>query len=209
VATAAAVGTTCAACRRSLKDGEALSLVVDITESTTPALNAALATEAIRLLAGGLNRWRLTPATCRAGNGCWAARSWRHLLRVSGAGLHHKICHVLGGRFNLQHAQTHAVMLPHVTAFNVAATPAVVTRLATALGSSGALAGLARLYKTIDAPRSLAGIGFSEDEIPEAVNLIMPHLPPSNPRRVDAADLERLLDSAWKGKTPWTVWCAT
>ncbi|MCU1516602.1 MAG: maleylacetate reductase [Pseudarthrobacter sp.] len=114
----------------------------------------------------------------------------------------HKICHVLGGRFNLPHAQTHAVILPHVTAFNVAAASGAETRIAAALGSPGALDGLDRLYKAIDAPRSLASLGFSEDQIPEAVSLIMPHLPPSNPRPVDASGLERLQHAAWNPQRP-------
>ena len=41
----------------------------------------------------------------------------------AGSGLHHKICHVLGGRYDLPHAQTHAVVLPHVFAFNAPAGP--------------------------------------------------------------------------------------
>ena len=41
----------------------------------------------------------------------------------AGSGLHHKICHVLGGMFDLPHAQTHAVVLPHVLAFNAPAAP--------------------------------------------------------------------------------------
>jgi maleylacetate reductase len=166
-------------------------------------VNAALATEAIRLLGGGLPSVKAGPfdVTGREQvlSGAFLAAA---AFASAGAGMHHKICHVLGGRFNLPHAQTHAVMLPHVTAFNVAAAPEAETRIAAALGSNDALASLASLYKTLDAPRSLAGLGFRKEQIPEAVNLIMPHVPPSNPRSVVAADLERLLNSAWKGNTP-------
>ena len=46
---------------------------------------------------------------------------------VAGSGLHHKICHVLGGTFDLPHAETHAVVLPYVLAFNE---PAIGARVA-------------------------------------------------------------------------------
>lgn len=166
-------------------------------------VNAALATEAIRLLAGGLPSVKADPFDIAGReqvlSGAFLAAT---AFASAGAGMHHKICHVLGGRFNLPHAPTHAVVLPHVTAFNVAAAPGVETRIAAALASTDSLAGLASLYKTLDAPRSLARLGFREEQIPEAVNLILPHVPPSNPRSVVAADLERLLNSAWNGKTP-------
>lgn len=166
-------------------------------------VNTALATEAIRLIAAGLPFVKAHPFDVAGReqvlSGAYLAAT---AFASAGAGMHHKICHVLGGRYNLPHAQTHAVMLPQVTAFNVAAAPAVEARIAAALGSADALAGLASLYKTLDAPRSLARLGFSEEQIPEAAKLIMPHVPPSNPRSTVAADLERLLNSAWKGKTP-------
>ncbi len=52
-------------------------------------------------------------------------------------GLHHKICHVLGGKFDLRHAETHAVMLPHVVAYNSAAAPVAGARVAKALRRAG------------------------------------------------------------------------
>jgi maleylacetate reductase len=56
----------------------------------------------------------------------------------AGSGMHHKICHVLGGRWNLSHAQTHAVVLPHVVAFNAPAAKSAAARITTALGSGNA-----------------------------------------------------------------------
>ncbi len=41
----------------------------------------------------------------------------------AGSGLHHKICHVLGGMFDLPHAETHAIVLPYVLALNAPAVP--------------------------------------------------------------------------------------
>ena len=60
----------------------------------------------------------------------------------AGSGLHHKICHVLGGMFDLPHAPTHAVVLPHVLAFNAPNAPAAERRIAAAFDAPSALDGL-------------------------------------------------------------------
>ncbi len=37
--------------------------------------------------------------------------------------LHHKLCHTLGGTFDLPHAETHTIMLPHALAYNAPTVP--------------------------------------------------------------------------------------
>jgi maleylacetate reductase len=111
----------------------------------------------------------------------------------AGSGLHHKICHVLGGTYDLPHAQTHAVILPHVLAFNAPFARSAVSRLARAVGEDD---GLAHLYDTVDAPRSLRALGLPESAIPEAAALIVEAAPSSNPRPVTPADMEQLLRDA-------------
>jgi alcohol dehydrogenase class IV len=133
----------------------------------------------------------------------------------AGSGLHHKICHVLGGKYNLPHAQTHATVLPYVLAFNGPAAPEAERRIATAFrstgsstgatGPAGALDGLVALKEELNAPRALADYGFTEDAIGEAAEAILPSVPPSNPRPVTAADLRALLRAAWAGADPRTA----
>jgi alcohol dehydrogenase class IV len=134
----------------------------------------------------------------------------------AGSGLHHKICHVLGGKYNLPHAQTHATVLPYVLAFNGPAAPDAKRRIAMALNSTGfggaepggtasALDGLVALKKELNAPHALADYGFTEDSIAEAAEAILPSVPPSNPRPVTAGDLRALLRAAWSGSDPRTV----
>ena len=43
------------------------------------------------------------------------------VLGTVGMALHHKLCHTLGGSFDLPHAETHTVILPHSAAYNAAA----------------------------------------------------------------------------------------
>ena len=120
----------------------------------------------------------------------------------AGTGLHHKICHVLGGAYNLPHAQTHAVVLPYVLAFDGPAMPEAQRRIAAALGAERADDGLAELRRELAAPRALRDYGFAEADIPAAAEAILPAVPPGNPRPVTAGDLRRLLRAAWQGADP-------
>ena len=104
-----------------------------------------MAEEAARLLAQSL------PAVVAKGTDLkarTAALIGAHLagraLDEASMGLHHRICHVLGGTFKLPHARTHAVVLPHVVAFNAPAAPEAMQRLAPALGNNDVAAGLDR-----------------------------------------------------------------
>jgi len=122
---------------------------------------------------------------------------------------------VLGGKYNLPHAQTHATVLPYVLAFNAPAAPEAARRIAaafhgtafngTAFGGESALGGLVELKQELNAPRALADYGFTEDSIAEAAQAILPSVPPSNPRPVTADDLRLLLRAAWSGADPRTI----
>lgn len=118
----------------------------------------------------------------------------------AGSGMHHKICHVLGGRFGLPHAQMHAVVLGHVTAFNVPEAPDAAERISAAFGGVDASEAVFALTEELGIPRSLAEIGLKEEDIPEAVELIHEVIPPSNPRAVSKDDLRGLLERAWSGR---------
>jgi maleylacetate reductase len=116
--------------------------------------------------------------------------------------MHHKICHVLGGTFNLPHAQTHATVLPYVLAFNAPASPDAEARIASAFGTADALSGLQDLRKRLDAPKALSDYGFTADGIAEAVTVVLPAVPASNPRPVTTENLTRLLQAALTGEDP-------
>ncbi|HZD65114.1 MAG TPA: maleylacetate reductase, partial [Acidimicrobiales bacterium] len=119
---------------------------------------------------------------------------------TTGSGLHHKICHVLGGAWDLPHAETHAIVLPHVVAFNAPAVPEAAGRIARALGADDPARGLSDLAGRLGIPRGLGEVGLPEDALPEAAGLVAPVVPPDNPRPVEAGDLEGLLRAAWAGE---------
>ncbi|GAB3168577.1 maleylacetate reductase [Streptomyces incanus] len=120
----------------------------------------------------------------------------------AGSGLHHKICHVLGGMFNLPHAQTHAVVLPYVLAFNAPYAPEAESRIAHAFGSATAREGLAALRDALGAPRALRDYGMPADGIAKAVGPILKAVPAGNPAPVTQADITALLQAAWSGEEP-------
>jgi len=166
-------------------------------------INAVFATEGARALHEGLPLVTRDPLGVAgielALYGAYlAARSFAS----AGSGLHHKICHVLGGRFDLPHAQTHAIVLPYVLAFNAPNAPTAATRLATAFGSPTALAGLLELKRVLDGPRALRDVGLRETDIPSAVADVLAVAPDSNPTTVTEQNLTALLQAAWAGEEP-------
>ncbi|MDQ2811172.1 MAG: maleylacetate reductase [Actinomycetota bacterium] len=166
-------------------------------------IDRALATEGIRALRAGLPAVVADPG-CLDGReqALYAAYLSATAFASAGSGLHHKICHVLGGAYNLPHAQTHAVVLPYVLAFNGPAMPEAERRVAAALGAERAVDGLEEFRRELQAPRALRDYGFAESAIPAAAEAIRPAVPPGNPRPVTAGDLRRLLRAAWQGTDP-------
>jgi maleylacetate reductase len=161
---------------------------------------AVMAEEAIRSLSDGLHR-----VTDRAGDpdGLQALQYGAYLAGVAfasaGSGLHHKICHVLGGTFDLPHAATHTAVLPHVLAYNLDAAPDARRRLVAAFGDDDPARALDELLSLTDAPRALRDCGLRADDIPVAAAEILPVVPVSNPRPVTLESLESLLEAAWSG----------
>ena len=166
-------------------------------------INRAMALEGIRALNRGLPALREESDDL---GGLELTLYGAYLAAVAfasaGSGMHHKIAHVLGGTFNLPHAQTHATILPYVLAFNAGSAPESEKRMAEAFGADSALAGLQRLRAASDAPQSLSSLGFSENDIAEAVELSLGAIPESNPRTPTEDNLSTLLRAALDGRDP-------
>jgi len=111
--------------------------------------------------------------------------------------LHHRICHVLGGRYGIAHGDANAVILPHVARFNEPAAPAALATVALALGVVDASEGLAQLARDAGAAQSLHELGLDRAELPVIADLVLSQ-PLANPRPVDRAQLVALLEAAWE-----------
>jgi maleylacetate reductase len=116
-------------------------------------------------------------------------------------GLHHKLCHTLGGRFGLPHAELHTVLLPHTAAYNQAAAPDALERAARALGAESAPLAIAALAAAIGAPRSLQAIGMPADGLDEAAALAVA-APYPNPAPISRDGIRVLLGRAFRGDPP-------
>ena len=169
-------------------------------------INGALAVEGIRALATGLPAIATDPHDVSGReHALYGAYLSAVAFASAGSGLHHKICHVLGGAFDLPHAQTHATVLPYVLAFNAAAAPVAERRIASAFGAPTAVDGLEQLRRQLGAPTALHDYGFRSTDIDVAVEALLPVVPSSNPRPVTAEELRRLLDAAQRGSDPRTM----
>jgi alcohol dehydrogenase class IV len=118
--------------------------------------------------------------------------------------LHHKLCHVLGGAFDLPHAETHAIVLPHAAAYNAAATPQAMGRVARALGCDDAPQGLFDLIRRLRAPTALKEIGMPQEGIDTVVESVNAH-PYWNPRPPEREALRNLVTDAYFGRPPRPV----
>jgi maleylacetate reductase len=114
--------------------------------------------------------------------------------------LHHKLAHVLGGSFGLPHAETHAVLLPHTTAYNEPAVGDLLKPLAETFGGTAG-AGLWHFAKSVGAPLRLADLGLKETDLDRAAEIATKN-PYANPRPVSRDGIRQLLQQAYDGHCP-------
>jgi maleylacetate reductase len=162
----------------------------------------SMALQAISRMAGALPRIAADPSDVDArADALLAAWLAGTCLGTVGMGLHHKLCHTLGGSFNLPHAQTHTVVLPHAMAYNAPAAPDVMRRIAQALGVRDAPTGVYDLIVSLSGPTSLRELGLAEADVVEAARLATA-APYPNPREVTTDGVAGLLREAWHGRRP-------
>ena len=116
-------------------------------------------------------------------------------------GLHHKLCHTLGGSFNLPHAEVHTVILPHALAYNASHAGSAMRCIERALGTHNAAQGVFDLARRHGAPTSLASIGMPASGLDRAADLAA-STPYPNPRPLERAALRTLLQRAFDGSAP-------
>lgn len=160
-----------------------------------------MAEEGIRALASALPRVMDNPKDIDARSdalyGAWLAGC---TISTTSIALHHKLCHVLGGSFNLPHAETHSIVLPHAVRYNESAAEAM-RRIERALGKRDAAAAIYDLEKKLRLPLRLADIGMKEQDLERAAR-IAADAPYPNPRKVEYAPVLELLRHAYEGVRP-------
>jgi maleylacetate reductase len=161
-----------------------------------------LAQEGIAALGRALPAIRKQPADIEARSdalyGAWLCGT---VLGNVGMALHHKLCHTLGGSFNLPHAETHTIVLPHALAYNAAAAPQAMHMIAKALGGASAAQAVFDLAKDNGAPVALREIGMKQGDVDRACEIAMQNQYP-NPRPLEAGAIRQLLQDAFDGTRP-------
>jgi alcohol dehydrogenase class IV len=159
----------------------------------------AMAEGAVRSLASSLPVVVVKPADADARS---TALAGAHLagraLDVAAMGLHHRLCHVLGGTFGLPHARTHAAVLPYALAFNAPAAPVAMRRLARALDARDPVAAIRDLARRLGVATPLGELGLRPEDIARAADEVVAS-PYPNPREATRDDVMRLLESALAG----------
>ena len=170
-------------------------------EDANPIISL-FAAEGIRALARSLpvvvEEPRNLDARADALYGAWLAGS---ALGATSMSIHHKLCHTLGGTFNLPHADVHTVILPHATAFNREAAPDAMRIVAAALGARDAAQGIYDLAVRLGGPIALKNIGMPSEGLDRAARLATEN-PYYNPRPVEYAGVRQLLEDAYQGTRP-------
>jgi alcohol dehydrogenase class IV len=165
-------------------------------------LTSLIAEEGIRALAKSLSVVVRESANLEARSealyGAWLGGA---ALAAVGMALHHKLCHVLGGTFDLPHAEVHTTVLPHATAYNREGAPTAMARIARALGADDAAQGLFDLAAALGAKQSLAEIGLRESDLDRAADLAV-ESPYPNPTPLTRKRIRALLDAAFHGRRP-------
>jgi maleylacetate reductase len=165
-------------------------------------VSSIMAEEGIRALAQGLPWVAQNPADLAARGDClYGAWLCGAVLGAVGMALHHKLCHVLGGTWNLPHAETHTVILPHALAYNYAAAPAAMKQVERAINAPHAAQGIYDLIKGLGAPVALKDVGMQEADLDRAADLAT-QAPYFNPRPVERDGIRKLLDGAFHGRRP-------
>jgi maleylacetate reductase len=161
-----------------------------------------MAEEGIRALANGLRGVKKNSKDKTARSEClYGAWLCGMVLGNVGMALHHKLCHTLGGTFNLPHAETHAIVLPHALAYNSGVADEAMGRIARALNVDFAPDGLYQLNEELGVPRGLQEIGLKETDLDYACEVALSN-PYWNPRPIEKEPLRALLQRAWDGARP-------
>ncbi|WP_085026357.1 maleylacetate reductase [Ensifer aridi] len=164
-------------------------------------ISSLMAVEGLKAFATSLpdvvNEPRSFEARSQALYGAWLCGT---VLGAVGMSLHHKICHVLGGSFDMPHAETHAVMLPHTAGFNAVAARQQLAPASEIFGGSIGR-GLWDFTKSLGAPLTLRELGLTETDLDRAAEIAVQNAY-YNPRPIDHTSIRALLQAAWEGSRP-------
>lgn len=165
-------------------------------------ISTLMAVEGLRAFVDALPVLRGDPKDVAArSNALYGAWLCGTVLGAVGMSLHHKLCHVLGGSFDLPHAETHAIILPHAIRYNEAVARAELRPIAEMLGQDSPGQALHDFARGLGAPMALKDIGMVESDLARAAEIATRNAY-WNPREIDRERILGLLTAAWSGERP-------
>jgi alcohol dehydrogenase class IV len=133
-----------------------------------------------------------------------------HSLASVSMGLHHGLCHVLGGSAGVPHGIANSIILPHAIRFNADATVSQLLLAAEAMGilingispvtAIESLAGkISELIGKMNLPQRLRDTHIKETDLPSLAQLAFQNRTvQNNPKPIDdVSQIEKLLRDAW------------
>jgi len=120
-------------------------------------------------------------------------------LAHAGMGVHHGLCHSLGGRFGIPHGIANAIVLPHAMRYNADAVAPESARLAGVLGAASAPDAVFDLIASVGLPQRLREVGLGQDDLAVVAEDAMgSRAVAGNPKPIRTPDqLLEILESAW------------
>lgn len=168
---------------------------------TADPINAAMGSEALRALVPGLRRIAANSDDVDARElALYGAYFAGVAFSSAGSGLHHKLCHVLGGAYNLSHSELHAIVLPYVVRLNAPHAPEAADRVSAVFHGVPAAKALYDFKVELGIPEGLRDLGMPESGIGEAAAIALAAVPPANPAPIGLPELESLIRAAWSGE---------
>ncbi len=172
-------------------------------------ISTGLALHALRLLNRALPLSVNEPNNLQARQDCQVACILASTAAVNAmASVVHAIGHVVGGRFQLQHGVSHAILLAPIARRYVPLLGDDVTTVLQAFGYDGTesvaspgeliATALERLHACLPLPKRLRELGLTEADIPViAESTLEQHMLDNVPRPTPLVEIQQILEEAW------------
>jgi alcohol dehydrogenase class IV len=202
-------------CPRSVTAASGVDALVHAVESylsvNASPITDAIALGAIKLIAKALPKAYANPSNLQAREDMATASLMAGMaFGNAGVGAVHALAYPLGGRFNIAHGVSNALLLPYVMEWNKMACVERFRDIAEAMGvrvaelsdkdaADQAVKAMADLCAAVDIPSGMRSFNVPEDAIPAMAEEAskIDRLMRNNPRKLTAADIEKIYRAAY------------
>lgn len=120
------------------------------------------------------------------------------LISMHGIAIHHRLCHVIGGLFDVPHGATNSIILPHAVAYNTGVVPQADQLIQEVFEGDNPAKCIYQFTQSLNAPADLREFGVPESAATQIAQHQIAH-GGWNPREVTLASLTELVKNAING----------